>query len=433
MTGTRRYVSFGKVFSSFCLPPLLEHAKSQGIEEVQVNFYQLNESCGELSLQNISEFPIDMAMLEEMFATEAEKLGGDMMTISRFMRFVVNAYMGDDRAVGYGLTTYYEDYTPQKSEMKKKPTPQKKETRKVPKAGGSGVETEEKEVWVDISGQSFDDHLQTWLKKHGTLRHPHVNVLIEVLKKRTTTSNIDLLTEIRNPDSANLPRIMKVHVFDSHANPYNNIKNTILRNAQGAYLGLPKEKIDSRQTIMEYDNETQTVTVGDVTIVSKSSQNPLIEYVGNTVPTIQVGSNGSLISSIGFSSKLDAKLATALMVPSQKNFRNMNTLSPNGLMMMNSSLPVRITDASVSMTSLGCPIADLYQHFYIDFGTGTTLDNIYAATSINHSFGPGKFETTWAFLPVDGYAAFAGAQSTASVINAIEAAEKLNASSDLKK
>lgn len=392
--GNKKFVSFGKVFSCFCLTPLLYNAKSQGIEEVQVNFYQLNASCGPLSLHSVAEFPIDMDMLQEMFAIESEKLGSDAMTISRFMRFVVNSYMGDDRAVGYGLTTFYEDYTREKPEMKSK---QKIETL------------------------SFDESKKRWVDQYGTLINPHINVMIEVVKKRTTTSNIDLLTEVRNPDVVNLPRIMKIHIFDSKANPYDNIKKRILKNSAGAYLGIPQEKITPELTKMDYDKVNKTVTIGDVTVVASESQNPLIDYIGNAVPTIQVGSNGSLVSSIGFSSKLDPKLATALMVPTQKNFRNTNTLSPNGLAMTN-NLPVRITDSSVSMTSLGCPIADLYQHFYIDFGTGTTLDNIYTATSLSHTFAQGKFETSWTFIPVDGYAAFAGAQSTADAVKAAEQA-----------
>ena len=73
------------------------------------------------------------------------------------------------------------------------------------------------------------------------------------------------------------------------------------------------------------------------------------------------------------------------------------------------------------MTSKGCPIASLYQQYFIDFGTGTTLDNLYNCTQLQHSIGPGKFDTSWTFAFTDGYGKFAGAPTIASgVTNQID-------------
>ncbi len=55
------------------------------------------------------------------------------------------------------------------------------------------------------------------------------------------------------------------------------------------------------------------------------------------------------------------------------------------------------------MNSMGCPIAAMGQHFFIDFGTNTTLDNDYVVTQVSHAFAPGKFETTWQLCYYDGY------------------------------
>ena len=60
------------------------------------------------------------------------------------------------------------------------------------------------------------------------------------------------------------------------------------------------------------------------------------------------------------------------------------------------------------MQTLGCPIANLYQQFYVDFGTGTTLDNLYYVTSIKHSLAPGQFKTDMTFVPNDAYGKLAG-------------------------
>jgi len=391
--GTKRIVSFGKIFSSFCLPPLLNMGKTQGVEEIQVNFYQLNESCGYLALQNIAEIPVDMDMMMELFSISAEQSGGEVMTLRNFVKIFNMSYLQDNRALGYGLTTLYEGFT---------------------------IETPEEKSRSD-KGFDFEKSRKAWADKYGILRVPNLQIKLETTPKRTSASYVDMLEQVRNPSENIAGAIMKIHIYDANMNPYDNAKLTILKNSAGAYLGLPQEMVTPELQKVEYDKATQTGKIGDVQVISSDpTTNPLVEFVRNTVPTLTVGANGSLINSISFASKTDGALATALAVSAAKNGTAANTLSPNGLRMAANNLPLRITDSNVSMSTLGCPIADLYQHFYIDFGTGTTLDNIYAATGVNHSFSPGKFETSWTMLPVDGYSRFAGAQPVAKALDDIE-------------
>jgi len=74
--------------------------------------------------------------------------------------------------------------------------------------------------------------------------------------------------------------------------------------------------------------------------------------------------------------------------------------------MAENALPLRLLPMQLTMNTYGCPIAQLYQQYFLDFGTGTTLDNVYSCTQINHSFAPGKFETSWTFVYSDGYGRF---------------------------
>jgi hypothetical protein len=58
---------------------------------------------------------------------------------------------------------------------------------------------------------------------------------------------------------------------------------------------------------------------------------------------------------------------------------------------------------------MGNPLATMAQYYFIDFQTGTTLDNIYIVTGLTHSFSPGKYETSWQFGYGDAYGVFEGA------------------------
>jgi len=62
----------------------------------------------------------------------------------------------------------------------------------------------------------------------------------------------------------------------------------------------------------------------------------------------------------------------------------------------------------------------LYQTYFVDFGTGTTLDAMYACTQLSHNFGPGKFETSWTFAYTDGYGKFFGAPNIKELLKNVD-------------
>ena len=43
---------------------------------------------------------------------------------------------------------------------------------------------------------------------------------------------------------------------------------------------------------------------------------------------------------------------------------------------------------------LGCPIIRYAQHFFVDFGTGTSVDDVYYVKTVNHRITPGSFTTS---------------------------------------
>ena len=48
----------------------------------------------------------------------------------------------------------------------------------------------------------------------------------------------------------------------------------------------------------------------------------------------------------------------------------------------------------LSLDILGCPLFEYGQHFFVDMGTGTTADNMYYVTSLEHTLSPGNFTTS---------------------------------------
>lgn len=71
-----------------------------------------------------------------------------------------------------------------------------------------------------------------------------------------------------------------------------------------------------------------------------------------------------------------------------------------------SGMPFRVEPAQVSLTMKGNPFTAFGQYMFADFKTGTTVDNIYAVSSVTHDFTPGNFTTSVTLIaPTDAYAA----------------------------
>ena len=66
-------------------------------------------------------------------------------------------------------------------------------------------------------------------------------------------------------------------------------------------------------------------------------------------------------------------------------------------------LPLQTAPTQLSLTTLGCPIMSYGQYFFVDFGTGTTVDNQYVVSGISHTISQGKFETKLKCTQVDAF------------------------------
>ena len=69
-------------------------------------------------------------------------------------------------------------------------------------------------------------------------------------------------------------------------------------------------------------------------------------------------------------------------------------------------LPLRTFPAQLSMEIYGCPLMNFGQQYFIDFGTGTTLDDVYGVSGVSHKFTPGKFTTNVKFVPLQKFGTF---------------------------
>lgn len=396
----KQAVSFGKLFSVFALRSIM--SIPEAIDEVQVFFYKLNDQCGPISGHSIAEFPIDMNAFIDQYRQEVVSRGGEKITLEDFLALIINAQFLDNRAIGYGLRSYYEPYASGKEAQIKK----------------------DKE-------QAFESALAAYTSKYGAFNKPTVEMYIETSHRRVSDEgDNDILqalnysakdasmVSVRDAKGNSTKKIMRVHVYDKQTQVHQTA-GALLRNADNSGFITAPESATSfinryrppNGSSVDFINQATSANLvadeksGRVKKVSPFVNNQQIkDTVSKLVPTIRFGSNGTTIIHANLASKADPLLSTVQMI---RSMTVKNAAHPNGSGDL--GIPLRVIPAQLTMPTWGNPLATMAQQYFIDFQTGTTLDNLYIVTGLNHTFAPGKFETQWTFGYCDAYGVFEGA------------------------
>ena len=432
----KKVVSFGKLFLNFVVPAI---AKSHTCNELQVFFYALNDSCGPVSNQSVAEFPIDMSVFATAYAETLKTIGSEDMTLESLLQLAVASQFSDPRAIGYGMNNFYKPID------KENPgKPELKETK------------------------DAEEGLAQWLSEYGTFKPPMIEMVVETGEESESLSKQFMVrdlkrglnqrirdTQARNESlrsGTNDKKIIKrIHIYDKQCNPYR-LMQSIINTGEGLELGqidagvingrireqflkltpsqqeelerMSKQKGSVAEKLAkvsggsaaDIDKELRAIERpgGKVFHLPKDRES-LKSFIMRNIPTISVGTNGSMVFAANVASKTDNLMGAINIINAHKgNATGKATLSNNGLEEVN-NLPLRAVPMQVTMTTAGVPTAQLYQTFFLDFNTGTTIDNVYNCTQIQHSITPGKFATNWTFAYTDGYGKFSSPPTEESV------------------
>ena len=154
-------------------------------------------------------------------------------------------------------------------------------------------------------------------------------------------------------------------------------------------------------TLQEGDDATQATIFETVTTDAGEYKRikggpPAVKYfIKKSMPTIIYGGQNSAVIKANVKSMHNSKMATIHMIRAQKN-----TSDDQGAVGdQDRGLPMRMMPVQLSMDMFGCPLLSFMQQFFIDFGTGTSVDNIYAVSTLTHKIEPGSFVTSCNFVP----------------------------------
>jgi hypothetical protein len=410
-TGFRRRVTtFGKLTAVF-LGSILDSL--DGIDELQLFFYQFNAQAGAAGGSNIAEFPIDTSMFFDQYREYVTAKGSGNITIEEFFRLVVDAQLGDMRGIGYGFRSFFMPYDPFNKDAKIK------------------------KVMNFNAEQAYENALSGMFSSRGPFSMPVIEFYIETTYVRADGTLCDSLefyssidpTTGTFSDGTMYKRVMRLHVFDRVNDPYKSEK-MLLRSeddASGHYVevnssDVEKAKnsatglnIDQLQKLIPQMQKDGTLSYGDANATTNQG---IKDYVSKMVPSIIYGMNSSTVTNMTLASKQDALMTVAQMQTVAKKSGPPKVAQPNGSGVR--GLPLRIIPATMTITSLGCPLLTFGQMFFVDLNTGTTVDNIYGLTGVTHTLTPGKFETQMTLTFSDAYGQYEGAPTLAEFVQSLK-------------
>ena len=430
-------ITFAKLFTSyFCsaIKPLGKDDASP-VDEYQVIFYNINSYAGNIANTNIADFPIDFDKLLIKYSEKVVELNGENLTLISFLELVRECQFNDIRHKIYGFSDLYDG----EGNMLKDSDAEY--LRRM---------TENANIGSAFVMPAIDIYIETgYLKSDGTEATGLHDLLtsFEMSAAETASGN-------RSSIASDTTKILRIHIYDQAATPYKAAMD-IFKLDDGKFVevdsewkkayekdmhdSMPKpQPAKGKQT--EASNTSANVTINNdssITIttdavpdgkpfipanikynklnfgsnIGKSDPKAKFENVKKSiskyVPTISIGTTGTAVKNISYSTNQDALLGTIMMLRDGASAVNPSTPNGSGV----GDIPLRVIPGALTLTTLGCPTLEYMQQFFIDLGTGTTIDSLYNITSLTHTISPGTFTTEAKFTFADAYGQLESAQT----------------------
>lgn len=354
----RQYVSLAKLLLHYVGVPLQSVAS---VDEVQFVYYPFNSEAGFAVDSNLGSFPVEVQYFRDVLTEHMRNKRNANITIREFVQLLASTVLQDVRNPAYGIRQFYAQRNPKDA----KPT--------LLEHGGVPQITEKLR---EVTG--------------GNFRKPVVEMQVECRGGRPLNQG-----EVQS-DKSSL-RIVRIHVYDKLSSVYEpTLKVLEVQQRLAAIEPNGNGSIDLAKV-----KEAANLIGLDLDQLKFRSYDDLKEYISQVVPVLRYGSNNSGILAATVASMQNQDLATVNM---QRAMGQPYNSEPNGS--STSALPLRVQPSQLDITTIGCPLLTPAQQYFVDFGTGTTLDDLYVLNTLSHRIAAGKFESTAKLTPLNAYGSY---------------------------
>jgi len=395
------FSSLGSIFMSLVANPL---ADSGQYEEVQVIFYPLNDYAGALHGCPLSWFPISKNKLSSYVSEFVTK--NPEMSLHQMIELLNSRFVGFPVDPAYMMADFYN---------KDKASKGTAEFAKGKNAASFLATQEERLEKVGIYEKKFIQ--------------PKLGIFVE------GAPLLDARGEKLRYSDGTAKTIIKIHVFDSSATATRTLGEMLtaarddqlgvivgpVSDATREAVGSPgKEFITQRRqdlnAVLEAGEKAGLLKKLDTSNVKGSDGKPIEglppmysvagdyndikRLVSAGMPTFTYGSMNSGIINASLASVSNAGFGNAMMV---RSFQAPGEVAPD---VVDGGVPMQLIPGSLSLSTFGCPLFFPMQRVFVDFGTGTSIDNVYFVQGAEHKIGPSGFKTDVKLSYGEGFATY---------------------------
>lgn len=431
------FVSFG----SFLVGLIGTHLSNSGkFDEIQIVSYTANENCGLMSNLNVASFLLPREELQDYLETLFKD--GTSLTLEGVISQIIERFISTRLQICYGLSKLYKRDKAQNTVI----------TAKDSDTHEHNLQEMLRYLYVGLATpDAASKSIIAQMKNFNDVRF--------VLPKIKFT--FDTLTSRKSNWERTISRIS---IFDQNDNPFGSV-NTLMKDVYNdgairvaAQLNRLRAKYKSGEkgkkgkngqkivkeafykksnkilSDLERSGNLRQTSDGIYELVDQFKLDTFKNTFKSVMPSLTYGTQNSAIIDASVSTVNEAKLNTIYLTRSS---RNADGKEKKELMRtkvaFQKDLPLRVLPTQAQVTIFGCPFVNFAQYIFLDFETGTTIDNSYAITGIKHDLSPGKFTTQLTLSYGDVYGKYENAASTiARAINESRSQKKVTKAADPK-
>lgn len=422
------FVSLGKVITSFIGYPM---STSLLYSEVQIMFYPVNSQAAAASKHTTASFPISISALEEEMNKRVLQSENTFRDISVQQFFtMIDAVVSNQQSAAYGLYPENINDLSLVAQFEKKNL----DEQYAEASESEGIDIQAIIDQVDLSIEQ--------LERDDPNYKPDVAKVEEVKKKRV----VDVYRELLREKEAGTKQVIlnKIYDIESPLNGNQIVKQKYLDRDvfKPVRLSMYFETVPARSTKKERDLSEVTQSVvnfyknqanrRDVTTKGldlknsilrihiydeEATMNPDLSSYGSgltntngviTSPTIQNlssysfvkdmlmshhptiihGAASGVVNSISVSSNTSGDFSRVFLVESYAQNASRESENDEGDDGFDETV---MLPSTLSLEIMGFPMLARGQQIFIDFGTQTSLDNLYQIKTVDHTIADGKF------------------------------------------
>ena len=407
ITNHADYVSLGAVINTIIQNYVanVKGQKTAQFDEIQTIFYTANEHAGAMAHRNLSSFLIDKNLLSNLLENIFSK-----RTIitpeSLISQILLNIVQVQDN-ISLGLTDLYDKRTKADFSLSLKEVYKQKKNFEAQKQKllkqiyyGNPISKHEAKFVMPVIHMNFD------CLTSGSLQDERTILRIAIYDRADdpfkSSSNIleNLYTSKYKKTVTNIQSARKKYKSQRSGKKKAYVRQSFQK-FQAAQAAELKKLTSSTPPILIQDPKSKEYFINYKGLTENNS------FIGNIkdifkeiYPSITFGTQNSPLISANVSTINENKLSTIFMTrPDRNNQSEINNR-------INLDLPLVILPTQASVEIYGCPWVNFGQSVFLDFETGTTIDNKYVVTGITHNLSPGKFTTQLTLSYGDNYGQF---------------------------